>query len=74
MDKDARTMTTDLTIAARAGALSTGGSFVLPAVIADQGNKAAERFLGKRTGLSTPEGWNTLAEPLTGIREGKASD
>jgi hypothetical protein len=44
MDKDARTMTQELAIAVKPGALTTGGSFVRPAIIADQGDKAAERF------------------------------
>src|ERR1700677_381513 len=38
-------MSTELTTVTPAGALATSGpSFVLPAVIADQGDKAAERF------------------------------
>ena len=44
MDKNARTMTKELAIAIQPGALTTGGSFVLPPEIADQGEKAAERF------------------------------
>ena len=34
-----------------AGALATSGGFILPAVIADQGDKAAERF---QAGTSCP--------------------
>ena len=37
-------MSTELTTIAHAGALATANGFVLPAVIADQGGKAAERF------------------------------
>jgi hypothetical protein len=44
MDKDARTMTQELATAVKPGALTTGGSLVLPAVVADQGEKSAERF------------------------------
>ena len=42
MDKNARTMTTELTIASPVGVLSTCAGFVLPAVIVDQGDNAAE--------------------------------
>ena len=37
-------MTTELARTTPARALATGGGFALPAVIADQGEKAAERF------------------------------
>jgi len=37
-------MTTELARTTPARALATGGGFALPAVIADQGDKAAERF------------------------------
>jgi integrase/recombinase XerD len=37
-------MPNELATISPAGALATGGRFVLPAVIADQGDKAAERF------------------------------
>jgi hypothetical protein len=37
-------MPNELATTTPVGALATGGSFVLPAVIADQGDKAAERF------------------------------
>jgi hypothetical protein len=50
MDKDGRTMTQELAIAVKPGALTTGGSFVLPAVVADQGEKSAERFFTFFTG------------------------
>ena len=37
-------MTTALATIAPAGAMAPAGGFILPAVIADQGDKAAERF------------------------------
>ena len=37
-------MPDDLAIPSPAGALATGSGFLLPTVIADQGDKAAERF------------------------------
>ncbi len=37
-------MANELATITQAGPFLTGGGFVLPAVIADQGDKAAERF------------------------------
>jgi hypothetical protein len=37
-------MSTELVPVSEAGAVATGGRFILPAVIADQGEKAAELF------------------------------
>ena len=38
-------MSTDLALSSPSGTLATGSSFVIPAVVADAGEKAAERFI-----------------------------
>ena len=47
-------MTTDLATTP-SGALPTASGFLLPAVIADQGDKAAERFFAEDALASVPE-------------------